>query len=103
MPTPLDRLRRLLWPDGDPRARRRTIWLAWLTTLAVGPQILLWDWYVEDAAISFAYARHLAHGDGLVAFVGGERIEGYSNPLWVLLLTPLELVDVSAFAAATRP
>ena len=46
----------------------------------------LWEWYIEDAAISFAYARNWANGDGLVAFVGGERIEGYSNPTWVALM-----------------
>ena len=46
----------------------------------------LWEWYIEDAAISFAFSRNWAMGDGLVAFIGGERIEGYSNPLWVALM-----------------
>ncbi len=46
----------------------------------------LWSWYIEDAAISFAYARNLWNGDGLVANIGGERVEGYSNPLWVALM-----------------
>ena len=43
-------------------------------------------WYIEDAAISFAYARNWVDGYGLVPFVGGEHIEGYSNPLWTFLL-----------------
>lgn len=43
-------------------------------------------WYIEDSAISFAYARHFAEGDGLVPYVGGERVEGYSNPLWTFLI-----------------
>lgn len=57
----------------------------------------LWDWYVEDAAISFAYARHWAEGDGLVAFQGGERIEGYSNPTWVALMALWHLVGVDGW------
>lgn len=39
----------------------------------------------DDAFISFRYAKHLADGQGLV-FNLGERVEGYTNFLWVLLL-----------------
>ena len=41
----------------------------------------------DDAYISYRYARSLAGGDGLV-FNPGERVEGYSNLLYVLLLAP---------------
>lgn len=41
---------------------------------------------VDDAAISFSYARSFANGDGLVLLPGGERVEGYTNFLWVVLL-----------------
>ena len=41
----------------------------------------------DDAYISYRYAQNLAHGQGLV-FNPGERVEGYSNLLYVLLLTP---------------
>lgn len=44
------------------------------------------DFTVDDAAISYAYSQSFAHGDGLVAVPGGERVEGYSNFLWVLLV-----------------
>src|SRR4051812_43227635 len=44
------------------------------------------DFTVDDAAISYAYSQNFAHGDGLVGFAGGERVEGYSNFLWVILL-----------------
>jgi hypothetical protein len=47
------------------------------------------DWIVDDAGISFAYARNLAAGHGLVAQPGVAPVEGYSNFLWVLLLVPL--------------
>lgn len=39
----------------------------------------------DDAYISFRYARHLAQGQGLVWNIG-ERVEGYTNFLWTLLL-----------------
>jgi len=40
---------------------------------------------IDDAYISLTYARHLASGDGLV-WNPGERVEGYTDFLWVLLL-----------------
>lgn len=60
----------------------------------------LWEWYIEDAAISFAYARNWAMGDGLVVFPGGERIEGYSNPLWVALMAVWYLFGVDGFLSS---
>jgi arabinofuranosyltransferase len=41
---------------------------------------------VDDSFISYRYAVNLARGDGLVYNVG-ERVEGYTNLLWVLLLS----------------
>ena len=46
----------------------------------------LMDWIVDDAGISFAYARNLAHGYGLVSQPGVPPVEGYSNFLWVVIL-----------------
>jgi hypothetical protein len=43
-------------------------------------------WIIDDAAISFVYARNLAAGHGLVAQPGLPPVEGYSNFLWVLLM-----------------
>jgi len=40
---------------------------------------------VDDAFISYRYAQNLTAGHGLV-FNPGERVEGYTNFLWVLLL-----------------
>jgi arabinofuranosyltransferase len=42
-------------------------------------------WQCDDAFISFRYVWHLLHGNGLV-FNPGERVEGYTNFLWVLEL-----------------
>lgn len=44
------------------------------------------SWTNDDAFISFRYAENWAAGKGLV-FNAGERVEGFSNFLWVALLT----------------
>lgn len=49
---------------------------------------LFGSWMIDDAGISFAYARSLAAGHGLVSQPGVEPVEGYSNFLWVLGLVP---------------
>ena len=72
-----------------------------LVCLAIAAhQALFWEWFIEDAAISFAYAKNLASGEGLVPFVGGERVEGYSNPTWVAAMTLPHLLGVDVFAFA---
>src|SRR5262245_37549022 len=48
--------------------------------------LLFGGWIVDDAGISFAYARNLAQGHGLVSQPGLPPVEGYSNFLWVLLM-----------------
>ena len=41
---------------------------------------------IDDAFISFRYARHLASGHGLVFNINESPIEGYSSLAWVLIL-----------------
>jgi len=48
----------------------------------------------DDAMISMRYARNLAQGYGLVWNPGGERVEGYTNPLWVLWMAGIHLLPV---------
>jgi hypothetical protein len=56
-------------------------------TAAVGAHALLYGrWIVDDAAITFAYARSIATGDGPVLQPGADPVEGYSNPAWLALL-----------------
>ncbi len=45
-------------------------------------------WTCDDAFISFRYVKHLTRGDGLI-FNPGEAppVEGFSNLLWILLLS----------------
>ena len=40
---------------------------------------------IDDAYIFYRYAQHIADGDGLVYNLG-ERVEGFTSPLWTLLL-----------------
>ena len=66
---------------------------------------LLWHAWIyrfltDDAFISFRYARNLAHGFGLVFNPGFERVEGYTNFLWVLLLAGLNRLGIEPEAAA---
>lgn len=81
-----------------PQASRSSQILRWWP--ALGATVLLWlhsAWYghlADDAYISFRYARQLAAGQGLV-FNRGERVMGFSNPLWTLLLAGGEAVGVA--------
>ena len=45
--------------------------------------LLAQPWASEDAYITFRYAWHLAHGNGLV-FNPGEWVMGFTSPLWTL-------------------
>ncbi|MFT7521294.1 MAG: arabinofuranosyltransferase, partial [Kiritimatiellia bacterium] len=54
---------------------------------------------VDDSYISYRYAENLAGGYGLV-FNHGEWVEGFSNPLWVLLLALFATVGIPATFSA---
>lgn len=63
---------------------------------------LLWaspffTWTTDDAYISFRFAENLATGNGLV-FNPGERVEGFSNVLWTLILSAGAWLGVSPVA-----
>jgi len=49
----------------------------------------------DDAMVSMRYAWNLAHGNGAV-WNAGERIEGYTNPLWVLYMAFWHLFPIDA-------
>lgn len=53
---------------------------------------LLYDFVYDDSFIGLRYARNLLRGHGLV-FNPGERVEGISNLLWVLLLAGTSLLS----------
>ncbi len=49
---------------------------------------------IDEAMISMQYAKNLSDGNGLVWNADGERVEGYSNPLWVLVMTLVHLLPI---------
>lgn len=64
---------------------------AWLS-VAGGTALIAWHasryggWLVDDAAITFSYARNLSEGLGPVVQPGAAPVEGYSDPTWLALL-----------------
>ena len=73
--------------------------MAWagiaLALVILAVQVRTYFFLTDDSFISFRYARNLIHGYGLVFNPGGERVEGYTNLLWVLLLAGFGLIDLS--------
>lgn len=61
----------------------------WALSALLAGWVFLWlarePLIVDDAYISFRYARHLVEGQGLV-FNSGEYVEGFTNLAWVLLV-----------------
>ena len=53
----------------------------------------------DDAMISMRYARNLANGAGLV-YNAGERVEGYTDFLWVIVMAAAHLVAPDRLASA---
>jgi len=48
----------------------------------------------DDAMISMRYAKNLANGHGLIWNPGGEKVEGYTNLLWVLYMSIFHLLPI---------
>ncbi|RZQ64547.1 hypothetical protein [Amycolatopsis suaedae] len=67
--------------------RARVTSLAWavlLGAVALGVHALRYGkWIVDDAGITFAYARMIASGEGPVLQPGAPVVEGFSNPTWL--------------------
>ncbi|MBB3665836.1 hypothetical protein FB384_004795 [Prauserella sediminis] len=52
------------------------------------------NWIVDDAAITFSYARSFSEGLGPVVQAGAQPVEGFSNVTWTLLLALARLVGL---------
>jgi len=86
---------------------RRLPWLTLLVPLALLLTYAELHWFqCDDAFISYRYVRNLVAGNGLV-FNVGERVEGFTNLLWVLELalaratfgwSPEQVAPVLSFA-----
>jgi hypothetical protein len=58
--------------------------------------LVVLEFVKDDAYISFRYAHNLVTGQGLV-FNHGERVEGFTNFLWVFVLAPFEALGWDLF------
>src|SRR5699024_11327711 len=83
-------------PHERPATRRLLACLSVLLgTAAIGAHAALYGyWIVDDAAITFSYARSLTEGWGFVVQQGGSTVEGFSNPTWLVLLVLGRLAGV---------
>ncbi len=69
----------------DRRSASRAALLAISLAVFAVAYLRLWSFLIDDAFISVRYASNLVRGHGLV-FNPGERVEGYTNFLWTVLL-----------------
>ncbi|MCL4234552.1 MAG: hypothetical protein KJ042_08540 [Deltaproteobacteria bacterium] len=53
---------------------------------------------IEDAGISVVFAENIARGEGVVYFPDGERVEGFSNPLWTGALVVAAKLGIDPWA-----
>jgi hypothetical protein len=83
----------------SPTGRMVVASLAAACLLLIGLQTQYWAWTSDDAYITFRYAENLASGLGVV-FNPGERVEGYSNFLWMVLLAAVHWTGVDTVIAA---
>ncbi len=81
------------------RAATAALVLAGVAALAAHASVYYPHFFADDAFISMRYAERLALGDGLT-WTDGERVEGYTNLLWVLLLAAARLVTEDLLNAA---
>jgi hypothetical protein len=94
------------WQTGNARDSSGTVprpLRGLLQVLAVAIVLFEGAWkfgsYQDDAFIYFRYAENLVHGQGLV-FNPGERVEGFTSPLWMMLLSVTTYLHVSPLLAA---
>ncbi|WP_067489285.1 hypothetical protein [Actinomadura hibisca] len=79
-------------PQASARRRRTPRWAAPAAAVAVSAAVLAAHverygrWIVDDAGLTFAYARNIAEGHGVVSQPGMAPVEGYSNPLWLAVM-----------------
>lgn len=86
--------------DSSTDRRRLPSWVYAVASVLGGTALIGWhasrfgNWIIDDAAITFAYARSLAQGHGVVLQPGADPSEGFSNPSWLLLLTLGRLIGL---------
>jgi hypothetical protein len=52
---------------------------------------------IDDSDIYFTYVKNFVNGYGFVYYPGGERVEGFTSLLWVLLTSMFYVIDVEQY------
>ncbi|MBN1779919.1 hypothetical protein JW948_02240 [bacterium] len=77
--------------------------ILWLPVALWGHSAVIFNhrtWFLgDDPMISMRYAKNLAQGHGWV-WNPGERVEGYSNPLWTLMMAGCHYLPVPVYRMA---
>ena len=82
--------------DGkEPRPQR---WVLVLVTFLFAIVVLRTAWICDDAAITFRSVENLATGNGAV-WNTGERVQVYTHPLWMLVLTGMRAMTGELFVS----
>lgn len=74
--------------------RNKSVQQRWVITVTFLVAVYLYisnAWVGDDAYISFRYVDNLIHGHGL-RYNPIHRVQGFTNPLWVLILTPFHFL-----------
>jgi hypothetical protein len=95
---PKEKMNTLAGIFSTPLLHRIRPWVVPASALALCAFLMIrfWGFAMDDPWISFRYARNLAEGEGL-CFNPGERLEGYSNFLWVLVCAVFERLRLDPF------
>jgi arabinofuranosyltransferase len=76
---------------------RRNIILIAAVLLFIIFIFIFWDYSIDDAFVTFRYAENLTAGHGLTFNPGDKPVEGYSNFLWLILLSLLHLIGLPTY------
>lgn len=91
MPATADLVQSNVQDRGQPLRRPALAALWALGAAGIATRLWLifgWRFLEEDALITLRYARNLWRGDGLV-YNPGERVMGFTSPLWTILVSPI--------------
>ncbi len=81
-------------------SKNKYIWAAVSLGLFFIFVVWFWAYSIDDAFVTFRYAENMVDGYGLVYNPGDQPVEGYSNFLWLLILSLCYLVGLPTYLSA---
>lgn len=85
----------------DATARLRLLWWGLIGAIILGAVVSAWQlhWIGDDAFVTLRYVDQWFQGEGIV-YNPGERVEGYTHFLWLLVLAGVRLVGFDPVTGA---